>query len=102
MRRRLKLGLADPLVTNRFLLWGLWASGGCLTAMAEPIARLFYGWFTGADAAEAESIQVVGGSLITITLCITSLLMGTTSVILFFAFFPTKAYRRYISGAQPQ
>ena len=29
MRKRLRLGLADPLVTNRFLLWGLssWAAG---------------------------------------------------------------------------
>jgi hypothetical protein len=25
LRRRLRLGLADPVVTNRFLLWGIWA-----------------------------------------------------------------------------
>ncbi len=98
MKRRSALGLADPLVANRFLLWGLWASGNILTAFSEPVARLVYGWLTGADAGAVASIQQVGGSLITITLCITSVLALATSAILFLAFFPTEGYRRWIVG----
>lgn len=30
MRRRLALGLADPVVCNRFLLWAVWGIGCCL------------------------------------------------------------------------
>ncbi len=32
MKRRLALGLADPLVTNRFLLWGIAMGAGVITA----------------------------------------------------------------------
>jgi hypothetical protein len=33
LRRRLRLGLADPVVANRFLLWGVGAGvGGCISA----------------------------------------------------------------------
>ena len=38
MRRRAKLGLADPLVTNRFLLWGL-GIGAAMVGL-RPIAEL--------------------------------------------------------------
>jgi hypothetical protein len=96
MKKRARLGLADALVTNRFMLWGLWATGNFMTAFAEPIARLLYGWFTGSSAATMESIQGVGGPLITITLCFTSVLAMSTSVILFLAFFPSEGYRRWI------
>lgn len=97
MRRRAKLGLADPLVANRFLLWGLWAAGNLLAATSEPIARFLYGWLTGADAAAAQSIQQVGGAMITITLCLTSVLALFTTLLLFLAFFPTDGYRRWIA-----
>jgi hypothetical protein len=96
MKRRVALGLADPMVTNRFLLWGLWAFGGLLMACSEPVARFFYSAMTGIDAAAAQSIQQVGGELITITLCITSVLASITCVLLFLAFFPTDTYKSWI------
>lgn len=37
MRRRLRLGLAEPLVVNRFLLWGL-ACCGALGAILVPVS----------------------------------------------------------------
>jgi len=74
----------------------LWAAGNVLTAFAEPVARGVYGWLTGADAGAAASIQQVGGSLITVTLCITSVLGVATTAILFLAFFPTRRYRNWI------
>lgn len=96
MRRRVVLGLGDPLVANRFLLWGLWASGNFMTAFSEPIARVLYGWFAGGSAASAEAIQGIGGPLITITLCITSVLALYTTIVLWLAFFPTERYRSWI------
>jgi len=98
MKRRARLGLADPLVANRFLLWGLWAVGNVLMAFAEPVARSVYAWLTGADGASAQSIQQVGGSLITITLCVTSLFSLATTALLFLAFFPTDRYRSWIAA----
>lgn len=98
MKRRSALGLADPIIANRFLLWSLWASGNLLAAFSEPVARFVYGWLTGADAGAAESIQLVGGSLITITLALTSVLGLATTVILFLAFFPTAGYQNWITA----
>ena len=34
MRRRLALGLADPVVTNRFLLWGVAMSAGVIASLS--------------------------------------------------------------------
>jgi len=37
LRRRQRLGLADPLLVNRFLLWGIWAGSVSLMQLADPI-----------------------------------------------------------------
>lgn len=37
MRRRLALGLADPVVTNRFLLWGVAIGAGVVAAAVGPL-----------------------------------------------------------------
>jgi hypothetical protein len=97
MRKRVQLGLADPLVSNRFLLWALWASGNCMTALAEPAARVAYDWFAGGNATSAEAIQGIGGPVITITLCISSLLAIYTTIVLWLAFFPSDRYRGWIT-----
>lgn len=41
MRRRLALGLADPVVTNRFLLWGIAMGAGIITALIGLFMTLF-------------------------------------------------------------
>lgn len=43
MRRRLGLGLADPVVTNRFLLWSLGAGAAGLGSLIGMIAQLSTG-----------------------------------------------------------
>jgi hypothetical protein len=102
MKRRVQLGLADPLVSNRFLLWGLWASGNVLTAFSEPIARVLYDWFAAGSAASTEAIQGIGGPLITITLCITAVLATYTTIVLWLAFFPTQRYRSWVLARAQQ
>jgi hypothetical protein len=98
MRKRARLGLADPMVANRFLLWGLWAIGSSLTALAEPIARLVYAAVAGESATAADSIQGTAGSLIQTTLAITSVLCLFTTSVLWLAFFPTRRYREWITA----
>jgi hypothetical protein len=100
MRKRLKLGLADPMLVNRFLLWGLWALGNLAIAFAEPFARIFYAWIAGDTRAAPTSITDVAGPIIQITLLLTSVFGSITTVVLFLTFFPTEAYRnRVMRGA---
>lgn len=85
MRQRLALGLADPVVTNRFLLWGL-ATG----APAQGIA-------IGAVAEFAFGFPKDTGW---ITLCYAA--HGSLSAVCFWlAFQPPKAYRGWIVRSAP-
>jgi hypothetical protein len=83
LRRRLRLGLADPVVANRVLLWGLSSSW---------IAFGFAVFFVGQRSAGATATPVV---LLT-ALCG---LGGGTAIWL--AFFPTAAYERWLRAGQP-
>jgi hypothetical protein len=81
MRRRMRLGLADPLVTNRFLLWGLGA------------------WAAGQGTAIGLAVQLSTGQAIFVIpwLTLSSSLHGLTAAIaMWLAFLPTAGYRRLI------
>ena len=83
MRRRLRLGLADPLVTNRFLLWGLGIGAA------------------GVGSLISVSVQVVSGfSMSEIpALTLSNSMFGLASaVLMWIAFVPPAAWRRYILG----
>jgi hypothetical protein len=43
MRRRLRLGLADPAVTNRFLLWGIGAGSAGVGSAVGIVASIVQG-----------------------------------------------------------
>jgi hypothetical protein len=83
MRRRARLGLADPLLTNRFLLWGLGigsAGVGSLIANLVMIAR-------------GTAMQELDG------LTLSNSLFGlVAAVLMWIAFLPPAAYRRWIEG----
>ena len=96
MRRRLALGLADPLVTNRFALWALFAFTQIMTALAEPMARVGYVLFAGDAAESAEGVQQVAGGVIQIALLFTSVWGSAGVAILFLTFFPTEGYARWV------
>lgn len=83
LRRRLALGLADPLIANQFLLWGI--SGG-LSALGSGVL-LFTSFGLGINGVEwppsALFLSVSGGA---------------SGVALWCAFFPPAALRRRIAG----
>lgn len=98
LRRRGALGLADPLVTNRFLLWGVWGGVTLVLALADPLARLWYWWLTGTTT---SWIADVGRPIIEVVVPITSALGLGALATLVLTFFPTAAYRRWIERRQP-
>jgi hypothetical protein len=89
MRRRLAIGLADPLVCNRFLLWTLASvsSLGSIWIVNVPVlAQPFIA------EAELQSLTVV-------SLLVTALFgLGTVSMY-WFTFFPPDWYRARVSAA---
>lgn len=82
-RRRVRLGLADPLVANRLLLWGL-GTGFVLLLWVDQLWRLASGSGTGAGSYPV--IAVLG-----LACALTSWL----------AFFPPAAWRRRFAARTP-
>jgi len=80
-RRRLRLGLADPLVTDRFLLWGIG-----LAATATLMGSTLWASALGVDP--SIPAWVLTESLLG--------LMGAVPIWL--TFFPPNAYRRFVTG----
>ncbi len=81
MRRRVRLGLADPVVANRFLLWGLGigsAGLGSLIGNGVMIA-------TGTVMGELDGLTLSN-----------SLFGLASAVLMWIAFLPPAAYRRWI------
>jgi hypothetical protein len=93
LRKRLVLGLAEPLVTNRFMLWAIWASATFANGWSDVLARVLYVRAVGnSDAFVAE----VARPYIVTTLSFTSTIGLVAAVTLFLTFFPTRSYRRLI------
>jgi hypothetical protein len=83
MRRRVRLGLADPLLTNRFLLWGIGAGAAGLGSAIGAAAQ----FATGRPPLEQTWVTM------------SSSLHGLVSAsALWLAFVPPLAYRRWIRG----
>ena len=81
MRRRLALGLADPVVTNRFLLWGIAMGAGVMAALTGLFMTIF-----GMVGPEAWPYVVLG-------------VFATVSpVAQWFAFFPPRGYCEWVQG----
>ncbi len=87
LRRRVRIGLADPLVMHRVGLWGV-AMTACALAYAVPIAhRLIYG--TGIR----EHLWAISA---------VSALAMITAVSLWFAFLPPLKYREQMASLMPR
>ena len=91
--RRLALGLADPVVTNRFLLWGLWGALIALLSFSDPVARLWY--FSLADTT-TRWVPEVGRPIIDATVPVACALDAAALVLMVLTFFPMPAYRRWL------
>jgi len=84
LRRRVPLGLADPLVAERFGLWG-WTS----VFAAGSIAPATWAMVTGGDPNSPLSHLVVGVCGL------------ASSAALYLAFLPPAAYTRYVRESAP-
>jgi hypothetical protein len=94
LRRRLRLGLADPVVTDRFLLWGVWAACSTLNFVADLASRSFYWLVFGTIQPVPEYLAATVGPTIAITMA----LGCVSAVTLFLTFFPTRAYLRRVQA----
>jgi hypothetical protein len=82
-RKRLALGLADPLVANRFLLWAWIGVFSTLTVAPAFVVTLLGG--DGTTHVGARFFTAIGGL--------------ASSICLQLAFLPPASYRRWITGA---
>ena len=80
MRRRLRLGLADRLVTNRFLLWGIGIGAAGIGSVISLVVQLTTG------NAMAELPAMLSNSLHGLT----------SAVLMWIAFVPPAAWKRYV------
>jgi hypothetical protein len=94
LRRRQRLGLVDPLLANRFLLFGLWAGAMSVLMLSDPLARVWYWWLTGTTT---DWVPEVGRPIIVALIAVASALGAVTAATLFLAFFPTAGYRRWVA-----
>ena len=85
MRRRLRLGLADPVVVNRFLLWAAMA-----LAVAAGIALN--------TVALARHVNILASPLVLFGSSCTGL---TQAILLFLAFLPPRAYLDWLRSRAP-
>jgi hypothetical protein len=83
-RRRLALGLADPVVTNRFLLFGIWFGLMGVNPVVLTLSRLY------GDAAALEMANAIGPKVIG----------SIMSVALVLTFFPPRRYLQWLSSRQ--
>jgi hypothetical protein len=95
LRRRLRIGLADPVLVNRFWLWGAWASATGLLAVSELLARIVYVWTTG----QTEVVLVDRAMpIIVATVAVTSSVGGVAVALLWLTFFPSRRYQGWIEA----
>ena len=86
MRKQLSLGLAEPLVANRFLLWGVGSLCRFLMVLGGAIPSIFFA---------ADAIEFAPG-LVGFTVLAVGLAGLGVAVSYWLTFFPTQSYVRFI------
>jgi hypothetical protein len=82
-RRRFALGMADPIVVNRFLLFGIWFGGMGAMPLTLAVTRILGG--ASAQAAANGLGPKLVGSLMVVALVLT--------------FFPPRRYRQWVTNS---
>ncbi len=86
LKRRLGLGLADPVITNRFLLWSVGNTGAlAITVVAELL------WVFGRSREWTEAFIAVYAALGLVTACANWII-----------FFPPPAYLSWLQRSRPE
>jgi hypothetical protein len=88
LRKRVRLGLAEPVVANRMLLWGI---GSVARAVLAPMGPIGSSYMAGLD----ESARLSAGAVV---LVVTSALGLTTGVAYWLTFQPPRAYLRWVEA----
>ena len=93
MRRRVALGLAEPVVTNRFLLWTLWTAGlTILPLVVTAVRAVQLAHFGASDPASGLVFSEEAAWSLAV---VRSTVMGVGPVIiaaLWLSFFPPRSY----------
>lgn len=105
MRRREALGLADPIVTNRFGLWSIWTGAVTLMPMV-PLAFRLVGMLTVATGSLSADERALWVSTVVVALrALFIIVTGVAAITLSLSFFPPASYldriRRRSTDAQP-
>ena len=98
LRRRLRLGLADALVANRFLLWGIWSSVMLTTGMIDPLVRI---WYVSRIGIGEQWNPELGAPITLVLVTASSGLLILAMITLYLTFFPTQRFRRWIESRAP-
>ena len=94
LQLRLRLGLADALLTNRFLLMGIWGVVITVLAYVDPIARIWYYQKTGGGKVWDP---VIGAPILHFSAGFALVGLSMAACSLYLTFFPTPSYRGWIN-----
>jgi hypothetical protein len=103
LRKRRALGMTDPVVANRFLLWSLWT--GAISIQAAMMAVLRAGlWWSGAGEVIAEGGDPGGNwlAIIDSTKAMLIVVAPTAVISVYLSFSPPARYRSWLRSRQPQ
>jgi len=92
MRRRERLGLADPILTNRFLLWSIWTGAVTLLPMIVLLIRTISIVTLGNDQFIEGPGAVLMPMVLRVIRVIFVIVAPIAAVSLSLSFFPPKAY----------
>ena len=95
MRRRQELELADPVVTNRFLLWTLWSGGVSLLPLIALGLRVLSVTYLGSEVDASRTAELLPQAMAAIRVLFL-LIVPVTVAALFLSFFPPKRYLDHI------
>jgi hypothetical protein len=101
MRRRRAVGLADPLVTNRFFLWSVWTGTIGLNSLFTTGLRVAI-WSSGAGAVMSAGGDPGGDWLAWIAFAkgLVLIIAPTALISVWLSFSPPAAYRRWLGEGE--
>jgi hypothetical protein len=93
LRKRMQLGLAEPLLANRFFLMGAWGAVLAVLTWVDPVARV---WYYLSSGSTTEWIPELGRSILLLNMSAATGLLAVAGMAILLAFFPTHRYRTWI------
>jgi hypothetical protein len=96
LSRRVRLGLVEPVLANRFLLWAIWAAAAFCNLSADLVARVIYALRVGPGVSEV--IPEVATPIVLGTVAVTMVLGVVSGATLFLTFFAPERYRHWIES----